>query len=242
MRAVVTGSATPMGWPRRGGPGQSPAASSVCAVTPLRTAAWISGMVPGWCGRGSVSGSDQRPPARVKGTVPSAPRSEERMTGVSALAVAAPIWPLTRIGVPGSLASRRCAAAGSASAPKPASAVVTATEVRIVNRRLAASRRADPSRRSTNDARAPRTLPACAARAASRWAALIVPMVPTLRTRCGRAAGAGQEWLSGCHVFSRTPGGFAGPLGGWAGPSDDGRTPGSRGRAKSELLMRLRNT
>ena len=86
------------------------------------------------------------------------------MTGVSALAVAAPIWPLIRIGVPGSLASRRWAAAGSASAPKPASAVVTATEVRTANRRLAGSRGADPSRRSTNDARVPRTLPAGAAR------------------------------------------------------------------------------
>jgi hypothetical protein len=98
------------------------------------------------------------------------------MTGVSARAVAAPIWPLIMIGVPGSLANRRWAAAGSASAPNPASAVVTATEVRTANRRLAARRRADPSRRSTNDARAPRTLPAGAARA-PRSAPLIMPMV-----------------------------------------------------------------
>ena len=87
------------------------------------------------------------------------------MTGVSALAVAAPTWPLIRIGVPGWLASRRWAAAGSALAPKSASAVATATEVRMANRRLRGSRGADPSRRSTNDARAPRTLPAGAARA-----------------------------------------------------------------------------
>ena len=170
MRAVVTGSATPMGWPCRGGPGQLPAVSPVCAVTPPRTAAWISGMVPRRCGCGSASWSDQRPLTRVNGTVPSAERSEERMTGVSAPAVAAPIWPLIRIGVPGSLASRRWAAAGSASAPKPASAVVTATEVRMANRRLAGRSGADPRRRSTNDARAPRT--ARRALPGRRWRAL----------------------------------------------------------------------
>ena len=241
MRAVVTGSATPMGWPRCGGPGQFPAVSSVWAVTPPRAAAWISGMVPRPCGCGSASWSDQRPPARVKGTAPSAERSEERMTRVSALAVAAPIWPLIRIAVPGSLARRRWAAAGSAWAPKPASAVMTATEVRMVTRRLAGSRGADRSRRSTSDARAPRTLPPGAARAASRPPPVIVPMVLTVRTGRGGAAGVGREWLSGCHVFSRTRG-FAGPLGGWAAPSGDGRTPGSRGGAKSELLIRFRNT
>ena len=71
----------------------------------------------------------------------------------------------------------------------------------------------------------------------------VIPSVRTTVYPWRVPAGAGQEWLSGCHVVFRTPGGCAGPLGGWAaGPSDDGRTPGSRGGAKSELLIRLRNT
>jgi hypothetical protein len=90
------------------------------------------------------------------------------MTGVSALALAAPICPLIWTEVPGALASRWWTAAGSALAPKPASAVVTATEVRTANRRLAGSKRADPSRRSTKDARAPRGFPPRPARARSR--------------------------------------------------------------------------
>jgi hypothetical protein len=73
-----------------------------------------------------------------------------------ALALAAPIWPLIWTEVPGTLASRRWVAAGSALAPKPASAVVTAAEMMMASRRLAGSRRADPSRRSTNEARVPR--------------------------------------------------------------------------------------
>jgi hypothetical protein len=109
------------------------------------------------------------------------------MTGVSALAAAAPIWPLIRIGVPGSLASRRCGPGDAVGALDHAHGL-------------------------------------------------------TVRTGRGRAAGAGREWLSGCHVFSRRPGGCAGPLGGWAGPAGDGRTPGSRGGVKSELLIRFRNT
>src|SRR5262249_60653954 len=118
---------------------------------------------PGGCGRGSGGWWDQRPLTSVKGTVPRAERNEERITGVSALAVAAPICPLIRIGVPGALASRRWAAAGSALAPKPASAVVTATDVGMANSRLAGSRPAGPSPPETHHARAPRTLPACAA-------------------------------------------------------------------------------
>ena len=52
MRAVVAGSATPMGWPGCGGPGQLPAVSSACAVTPPSTAAWISGI---WCPGGAAA-------------------------------------------------------------------------------------------------------------------------------------------------------------------------------------------
>src|SRR5262249_8207750 len=208
--AVVTGSATPMGRPRRRWPGQFPAASSVCAVAPPRTAAWISGMVPRRCGRGSASWADQRPLASVQGTGPRAERNEERITGVGGGAVPGPTGPLIRIGVPGALASRRWAAAGSALAPKPASAVVTATDVRMANSRLAGSRRADPSRRNTNDARAPRILPACGAGAAPPPAPLMVPTVLTVRTGSGRAAGAEPEGYL-VVMFSRARRREAGP-------------------------------
>ena len=90
-------------------PGAGPGASGQRDVRPglwLSAAAWSSG---GWLaprGARSASWSDQRPLTSVTGTRPRAERSAEVMTGVSALALAAPIWPLTWIGVPWVCASR----------------------------------------------------------------------------------------------------------------------------------------
>ena len=81
------------------------------------------------------------------------------MTDWSARALAAPIWPLTRIGVAGAAASRWWTAAGSARAPKLASPVVTVTAMKIASSRLAGSSGADRVRRSTNITRDPRAAP-----------------------------------------------------------------------------------
>ena len=127
-------------------------------MTPVRTAAWIPGAWLWPLALGSASGSDHRPLIIWKPVWPRAPAIEARMTFASASARAVPIWPLSSIVASARFASRRCSAAGSALAPKLARATVTIVEVRIASSRLAGSSRAQPSRRSTNDARAPRAL------------------------------------------------------------------------------------
>jgi hypothetical protein len=127
---------------------------------------------------------------------PRAEAIEERMTRPSAAARAAPTWPLSWIVVSDTFARRWCSAAGSALAPKLASPTVTIVEVRMASSRLAGSRRADRSRRSTNDARAPRALTADSGPGGGRSmrSPRLLLMIQTLRTD-GRITSAGREWL-----------------------------------------------
>jgi len=196
MAAVPAGNATGIGCACPGEPGQCPEVSRTWAATSSRTAAWISGAWISPRDLGSVSWSDQRPLSIPKPTPPRAEAIEERMTRASASARTAPTWPLSWIVASDTLARRWRSAAGSALAPKLASPTVTIVEVRMASSRLTGSRRADRSRRSTNDARVPRALTAESGPGGGRsvrWPRRLL-MMQTLRTD-GRITSAGREWL-----------------------------------------------
>src|SRR5215813_2811030 len=79
--------------------------------------------------------------------------------------------------------------------PKPASAVVIATDTTTARPRLAASTREDPVRASTNEARRPRLLATPLARSWARSARPSLHMSPTLHNELGLVWCGGQGLL-----------------------------------------------